>query len=795
MSMQKIMLKRDQWLNDLFVRSAIFVVLLIIVQAIIAAPLLPSDVPTLNLVGRWPGYSTGGAIDIFATNKTAYIAASSGGLMIVDVSNPENPTRVGSCDTGGWALGVALSGNLVLVADQNSGLKVIDVSNPKTPTVIASCSTNIKQPNGVAISSDCNYAYVASRYGLQAVDIRDPLNPVVVGNYFTIGGAQSVSINDHFAFVAEQGGRLNVIDVANPTNLILIGNCAIGGSPQKMSISGNLIYLADAGSGLQIIDISSPSSPVLVGCDTSSPRAYAVRIKGNIAYLATETDGLKVLDVSNPTNLVVLGNSPSQDAFGVSVDSGYAYVADWENGLRVVDISNSDALKTVGTYQTYANAGRVAIRDKIAFLPYGFGLEAIDVSMPTNPVCVGHVSTKNRIGDISLNGNYAYVGGTSEIDVIDISIPTNPVVISSCTVTNGNAWAVNGDHVYVAEQAGLQIIDISNPSNPVAVGFYATKYPADKVGIHGNYAYIELEYEGVIVLDISDSKQPVFSRMLWNLGESLDISGNYAYIECLWGMEVFDLSDPFGTESWLDYWGAYISTIEFMDNYAIVSEGSDGIEVVNTMNPANLFHISSYNFGGWACTVTVAGDYAYVCAGEGGLQILSISPASNAPPQIVFNPQDFYLPGGTNVTFSVTAIGTAPLCLTWQQNGTNLVTGNRIGCVTNAELTIANIQASDMGSYSVVVSNAWGTAVSYSAALGLVHSPTPELVPGTASITDNAQFQFSLAGAKGSNYEIQVSHDLTNWMTLQVVQIGYGPMVILDDCSDDMGFYRAILLP
>ena len=39
------------------------------------------------------------------------------GLQVIDVSDPENPTIVGSADTPGWAAGVYVSGNYAYVAD------------------------------------------------------------------------------------------------------------------------------------------------------------------------------------------------------------------------------------------------------------------------------------------------------------------------------------------------------------------------------------------------------------------------------------------------------------------------------------------------------------------------------------------------------------------------------------------------------------------------------------------------------------------------------------------------------
>ena len=74
---------------------------------------------------------------------------------------------------------------------------------------------------------------------------------------------------------------------------------------------------------------------------------------------------------------------------------------------------------------------------------------------------------------------------------------------------------------------------------------------------------------------------------------------------------------------------------------------------------------------------------------------------------------------GSNATFSVTASGPAPLSYQWFYNGTNLLAG-----ATNTVLALANVQTNQAGSYTVVVTNAYGSVTSAPASL-LVTGSTP----------------------------------------------------------------------
>jgi len=78
-----------------------------------------------------------------------------------------------------------------------------------------------------------------------------------------------------------------------------------------------------------------------------------------------------------------------------------------------------------------------------------------------------------------------------------------------------------------------------------------------------------------------------------------------------------------------------------------------------------------------------------------------------APPTITMQPQSQTVPAGSNVTFSVTASGAAPLSYAWRLNGTN------IAGATQSAYSVASAQPEYAGSYSVVVTNGAGSATSW----------------------------------------------------------------------------------
>lgn len=95
------------------------------------------------------------------------------------------------------------------------------------------------------------------------------------------------------------------------------------------------------------------------------------------------------------------------------------------------------------------------------------------------------------------------------------------------------------------------------------------------------------------------------------------------------------------------------------------------------------------------------------------------------PVQITQNPspQSQRLAFGANVTYSVGATGAGTLSYQWLLNGFTISNNARIRGATNATLTITNLQISDMGTYTVVVSSAFGSVISSGATLVVISPP------------------------------------------------------------------------
>jgi len=97
------------------------------------------------------------------------------------------------------------------------------------------------------------------------------------------------------------------------------------------------------------------------------------------------------------------------------------------------------------------------------------------------------------------------------------------------------------------------------------------------------------------------------------------------------------------------------------------------------------------------------------------------------PPTILTQPESQTVAAGANVSLSVNASGFHPLSYQWLFDGTNLIGAS------NATLLLTNVQVSSSGTYAVVVSNAYGMAVSSNAVLTVSIAPCTPLQSGVVS--------------------------------------------------------------
>lgn len=115
-------------------------------------------------------------------------------------------------------------------------------------------------------------------------------------------------------------------------------------------------------------------------------------------------------------------------------------------------------------------------------------------------------------------------------------------------------------------------------------------------------------------------------------------------------------------------------------------------------------------------------------------------------PSFSAHPQDQTVTPGQDVTFSVTAAGTAPLSYQWLKNGTEINGENA------QTLTITNVMTADAGDYTCRVTNGSGSKVSNAAALTVTSKDGDWQIVGKGSVSPSGVKFTSLSVYEGIPY-------------------------------------------
>lgn len=246
----------------------------------------------------------------------------------------------------------------------SDGLVVVDVSDPANPTQVAHIP-------GIAhfdIKVWKQYAYTVNGGGGGSgyiVDLTDPLNPFVADSF---PSAHNIWIDENGYMYAEYPD-LKIYDLnPDPLNPSLIYSDGVNGGHDAF-VKGNLLYDFHGYPGTNIYNISNPASPELL-CNIFDPKiAYHhsgwVSEDDNYLFICDELADtghadITVWDISDYNNPSKVGFY--EDSFAtvhnMYVVDEFAYVPYYSAGLRIFDISDPTKPAVKYEYDTNPKSGQ-----------------------------------------------------------------------------------------------------------------------------------------------------------------------------------------------------------------------------------------------------------------------------------------------------------------------------------------------------------------------------------------------------------------------------------------------------
>jgi len=312
----------------------------------------------MERIGYYGAPSKSLGIDVVGNH--AYIADGAK-LWIIDISDIENPIKLGHChlryfDTGvpgqkGYAYDVRVVGNTAYVACGNRGLVLVDVSNKLNPVETKTESTSLDARGLIYVSVN----------GTQRIIVGDATAYNGAFHVYTLGGSLQASITGlpdgvhKFAHGPSYEGDtlyINYIDgvgyrsydINNPDSPVYISTALFNNYGRGMDAGDGLLWAAIIGEWDKT-DTWYPNRMLRIGnevVDTDGP--YDIKVHGDRAFIATG-NGLKVYDLDGTglNDPVLLCQYTGVDARALYVDAGsrVCYLACDVKGLVIVRYDGS----------------------------------------------------------------------------------------------------------------------------------------------------------------------------------------------------------------------------------------------------------------------------------------------------------------------------------------------------------------------------------------------------------------------------------------------------------------------
>jgi hypothetical protein len=311
---------------------------------------------------------------------------------------------LGSFNTSGNAMDIAINDNYAFVADGSYGLQVINIENPENPYWVAGSPLN-GFSRRIVLAGSLGYL-AADMGGLDLLLLAQPTSPHLVHSYPDFGRVSDVAIRGNYAYLACRNDGLKVIDITDSLNFNTVGQLTNLGILRSLALAGQYAYLVcnhDQGQeAMRVVDISAPDSPIVVSqIPLHSLNPLGIKIIGNTAFIITNLGGIISVDISAPANPTIRSTLSDYCSGGFEIAGNYAFVAYFDR-IQVYDISDMSSPQYVASYQAGVSGvdGITRDNDKLYLANYDNGIQILRLRDITGPI-----SCRYNLGDINGDNN------------------------------------------------------------------------------------------------------------------------------------------------------------------------------------------------------------------------------------------------------------------------------------------------------------------------------------------------------------------------------------------------------
>ncbi|MDP8237879.1 MAG: hypothetical protein P9X24_02205, partial [Candidatus Hatepunaea meridiana] len=328
--------------------------------------------------------------DVKVVGELAY-CANGYGLVIIDVSDKNNPVEVAHIPTPGFTHGVFVLDDICYLTDSEAGLMIFDVDDPESPQLIGVCDD---PPSALRVWVEDDYAYVTNNRSdvNNIISVENPADPqevAVIDDFSSL----NVVVEGRYAYFSDwRHNRVMAAYIRDPENPRMVDNIVLDRFyPWGITVNNERLFVCSG--GLIILSIREPRNLRVIG--EAQWGARTINIEDNYAFLCGGS--VTVLDISDlgdirriarhahPRTLGV--DSEADDIVGGSVfNEGYVYNCLGYEGVCIFDVRDPEHPRDVGLFQNPTYARDIELGDGYAYVCGRFGRFLVfTIEDPRNP--------------------------------------------------------------------------------------------------------------------------------------------------------------------------------------------------------------------------------------------------------------------------------------------------------------------------------------------------------------------------------------------------------------------------
>ena len=348
-----------------------------------SAALAQFESENVSLVSR---YARGPYWSIAAQGSFVFYGTGAS-LLIVDYENSEEPQEVGEVILPTPFKGIAIDGDYAYLSVWTMGMYVVDISDPANPSIVGSVEGNID--GRIAYYSD--HVYVMNEdQGVWIYDVSDPENPEYIRRWESEGWVTDICIGDTIGYLLDNGLGIQYLNLSEPGNPTDAGvfQVSLAGRNGLSCIEVRDGYALIGHRGvLRIWDISSPEDSTAnheFSFGDNNIRELAIR---DHYVLLGADEGLMVIDWQQLDDLsVIFASESSFDSRAMALGESLAHLDG--DGFETFDITDMENIELIAKDYNEGWNLSVEVNDNYAYINNGSRLTILDCMSPESS---GHV--------------------------------------------------------------------------------------------------------------------------------------------------------------------------------------------------------------------------------------------------------------------------------------------------------------------------------------------------------------------------------------------------------------------